>query len=302
MTIGEFVPLYLRNHVALLKNRVGTERRLMKYVGMLASKDLAALTKIEVMDWFQRIAATDGPYGANQALEQLKALYNRAIDWDVYAGKNPARGLKYFPKQSRSRFIQENEMPYLLSSIEEELPRTKVYFLTLLFTGCRRDEARTMKWEHLDLIGGLWTKPETKNGRPHTVPLPEKLLVLLRDLPRSHEWVFPSTPNNHRSESGQWSVTAVEHAWRKIRERVGLNDVRIHDLRRTSGSWLAIGGENLPVIMQVLNHSTLTVTQVYSRLNVAPVRRALNQQAERMLNTLTPPPDPEGARLNDWPG
>lgn len=83
----------------------------------------------------------------------------------------------------------------------------------------------------------------------------------LRALPRVNQWVFPSAPNplNH-FQSGEWSVTAVEHAWQKIRRRVGLQDVRIYDLRRTAASWLAINGSNLPVIQQMLNHRSLSST------------------------------------------
>jgi integrase len=86
---------------------------------------------------------------------------------------------------------------------------------------------------------------------------------------------------------------------------VGLNDVRIHDLRRTAASWLAIDNTNLPIIQKVLNHSSMTSTQVYSRLSVEPVRQALDQQAERILATLAPRPalvsPPAMASAGDWP-
>ncbi|UVT20036.1 MAG: tyrosine-type recombinase/integrase [Nitrospira sp.] len=64
-----------------------------------------------------------------------------------------------------------------------------------------------------------------------------------------------------------YTLTNVEHAWRIIPDRIGLHDVRIHELRRTAASWLAIDGANLPVIQQVLNPSSLTCTQVYARLS-----------------------------------
>ena len=103
--------------------------------------------------------------------------------------------------------------------------------------------------------------------------------------------------------------------WGKIRRRVGLRDVRIHDLRRTAASWLAINGENLPVIQRMLNHTSLSSTQVYARLSLAPVGRALNDQCERMLGsvpgpspvTLTypvivPPRSCKNEEREEWPG
>ena len=41
MTMGEFLTIYERNQVAFLKNRLGTSRRLQKYVGRLGQVDLA---------------------------------------------------------------------------------------------------------------------------------------------------------------------------------------------------------------------------------------------------------------------
>ncbi|MDF0674228.1 MAG: site-specific integrase [Nitrospira sp.] len=308
MTIGEFLTIYERNHVAFLKSSLGTSRRLQKYVGRLGHVELADLKRLQVIEWFHDIAKTDGPHGANLALQQLHAVYAKADDWELFAGKNPASRIKRFPKLSRQRFIQTNEMPYLLASIREANLRDQGYFLTLILTGCRRDEARLMQWKDVDLERGLWHKPTTKTVVPHTVPIPARLLELFQRFPRLNEWVFPSEPNNkNKHQSRQWAVTSVEHAWRKIRARVGLNDVRIHDLRRTTASWLAIDGANLPVIQKVLNHSSLTSTQVYARLSIEPVRKALDEQAERILGTLTPAPtlalgvEPM-ERAQEWPG
>ena len=109
-------------------------------------------------------------------------------------------------------------------------------------------------------------------------------------------------------QAGEWSGTAVEFCWRRIRKQVGLRDVRIHDLRRTAASWLAINGSNLPVIQSMLNHKSLTSTQIYARLSVAPVRLALDDQAERMLGPV-PIPSPIAPLVpvvatlrEEWPG
>jgi len=309
MTIGEFLPLYERNHVALLKSRRQTSRLLEKYLVTFATMELGALTRMQVIDWFHKIAETEGSSAANHAVEQLRSVYARAQDWEVFDGKNPADRIKKFPKHSRAVFVKEHEMPWLLASLAEELPRSETFFLTLLLTGARRDEARLMQWEHVDLEGALWHKPTTKTGIPHTVPLPALLVTKLRALPRVTDWVFPSTPNNmNGGQPGPWSVCAVEHCWRRVRDRAGLRPIRIHDLRRTAASWLAIHGANLPTIQQVLNHASLMSTQVYARLSIAPVRRALDEQAERMLGTMVPSlparahsasPSRDGA---EWPG
>jgi integrase len=75
----------------------------------------------------------------------------------------------------------------------------------------------------------------------------------------------------------------VAKPWRRIRQQAGLNDVRIHDLRRTLGSWLVAAGASLPLIGKALNHSNASTTQIYARLQLDPVRAALEDNAARML-------------------
>ena len=62
-----------------------------------------------------------------------------------------------------------------------------------------------------------------------------------------------------------------------------VDDVRLHDLRRTVGSWLAQAGNSLHLIGRVLNHSNASTTQVYARFGQDHVRAALEQHGERLL-------------------
>ena len=211
MTIGEFLVIYERNHVAFLKSRRAMSQRLHKYVGQLASIELADLKKMQVLEWFHAIGKANGGSAANHAVQDLHSMYVKAKDWETYEEKNPASRIKKFPKHSRERFVQSHEMPWLLKVLADEIPRNETYFLCLLLTGARRDEARLMKWTHLDLDRALWHKSTTKTGVPHTIPLPAQLMTRLQKLPRSTEWVFPpartpKTASRRASGAGRlWS-------------------------------------------------------------------------------------------------
>jgi integrase len=65
-----------------------------------------------------------------------------------------------------------------------------------------------------------------------------------------------------------------------------MEDVTIHDLRRTCASHLAISGENLPTIQTVLNHKSLAHTAIYAPLNTKAVDRALQTQADKLCSLL----------------
>ena len=68
-------------------------------------------------------------------------------------------------------------------------------------------------------------------------------------------------------------------------------DARIHELRRTLGSWLAVQGYGLPLIGRALNHSNLSTTQIYARLDLEPVRSALEKTAQLMFGKSEPHSD-----------
>jgi integrase len=62
-----------------------------------------------------------------------------------------------------------------------------------------------------------------------------------------------------------------------------LKDLRIHDLRRTFGSWQAATGASLVVIGASLGHKDVSTTAIYARLSVDPVRNAVEKATSAML-------------------
>jgi integrase len=185
-----------------------------------------------------------------------------------------------FPEEKRDRFIQPHELPQLFEALNvEPNPYVKTALLVALLTGARGGEVLAMCWLDVDLSQAIWRIPDTKAQRPHCLPLPQPVVTLLQALPRVHDnpYVFPG-----RDARGH--LTNISKAWIRIRMRGGLADVRIHDLRRTLGSWLAASGASLPLIGKALNHSQVSTTAIYARLSLEPVRAALDSNAQQMLS------------------
>ena len=74
-----------------------------------------------------------------------------------------------------------------------------------------------------------------------------------------------------------------------MREKAGLEDVRIHDLRRTVGSWMAQAGVPIRVIGEVLNHSDPRTTEIYARLARDQASEALDSLGETIADLLQLP-------------
>jgi integrase len=212
-------------------------------------------------------------------------MFEWARGWRVFTGDNPAQRVKKYTRPSRTRFVQPKEMPALMAVLQREREDIQCFFLLCLLVGCRRSEGLTLKWADLDIEGALWHKSKTKTGFAHTIPIPRSLLERLDALPRINEWVFAT-------QQGHWCRSMASERWTVIRKSAGLDDVTIHDLRRTCASWLYLQGTNLAVIGRgVLNHTSLTHTAIYTRLNVAPVAQALEENSTRMLGSgLSAPP------------
>ncbi len=63
-----------------------------------------------------------------------------------------------------------------------------------------------------------------------------------------------------------------------------LLDIRIHDIRRTFGSYQAITGASLQIIGKSLGHRSTQSTQIYARLNLDPVRAAVEKATDAMFD------------------
>lgn len=65
----------------------------------------------------------------------------------------------------------------------------------------------------------------------------------------------------------------------------GLMDIRLHDIRRTFGSYQAITGASLQIIGKSLGHKSHHSTQIYARLNLDPVRASVDRAVKSMFLT-----------------
>ncbi|HZH48705.1 MAG TPA: site-specific integrase [Nitrospira sp.] len=282
-TFGDLTEQYLERHAPRKRSARDDRGMLHTHLMDFRTRKLTDLSRNDVARLHAKIGAT-APYRANRLVALLRKMFNLARDWGLYSGENPATRIQFFREASRDRFVQPEELPRLFQAMAEE-PNlyVRTILLTALFTGARRSEVLTMRWDDVSLTRAEWRIPQTKAGRPHLLPLPNPLVTTLRRLPRLDgiPYVFPG-------QNGGGHVQNIKRAWDRIRLKAGMQDVRFHDLRRTVGSWLAGNGESLHLIGKVLNHTDVSTTAIYARLNLDPVRQALERNASKMLAAAEP--------------
>jgi integrase len=255
------------------------------YLAAWNRHQLPDITTADIARLHERLGRENGRYAANRTVALLRTMFNLARDWGYLKGDNPAARVKFYREEKRDRFLSPEEVRRVNEALASESnPYWRAYFPLSLLLGTRRGELLTLKWEDIDFEQKVLRIPSTKAGRPHLLPLPTAAVAILDSLPRTAELVFPGKGRDgHLAEPSK--------AWQRIRKRAGVPDARIHDLRRTLGSWLAVQGYGLPLIGRALNHSNLSTTQIYARLDLEPVRSALEKTAQLMFGKSEPQSD-----------
>ena len=94
---------------------------------------------------------------------------------------------------------------------------------------------------------------------------------------------------NQRSSDDVFPVKDIRPRWEKIREKAGLEDLNLHDLRHCVGTWLGRLGYTQLLIGRTLNHRTKSVTQQYSLIPHQEQEKALTDLADWLEQTVGPP-------------
>jgi integrase len=251
-----------------------------KHLGHWKNRKLTAIQRKDVQKLHVKLGKQSGHYMANRVLALLSAMYGKAISWGLWEGENPAKGIERFKEKSRERFIQKDELPRFFEALALE-PNTTARdcILLCLLTGARRSNVQSMRWKDLELDMAVWTIPDTKSGEKLTVPLVPMAIEILRSREDTEsDWVFPGS-----GKTGH--LVELKNVWARITRVAELEDLRLHDLRRTLGSWQAITGASLTVIGKSLGHKNVSTTAIYSRLSEDPVREAMERAVDAILAT-----------------
>jgi integrase len=213
-------------------------------------RKLSTMRKSDIIGLHTHIGKAHGQYTANRVIELLRAMFNRARnDWG-YEGGNPAVGIKFFKERKRERFLSADELPRFFQALAEEPNETlRDCLWMLLLTGARRSNVQAMRWAEIDWSRNEWHIPpqKAKGDEPLRVVLPQGAIEILRRRQASSrsEWVFPGS-----GKTGH--IVELKTAWGRVLKHAQLSNLRVHDLRRTLGSWQAATGASLPIIGKAL--------------------------------------------------
>lgn len=221
-----------------------------------------------------------------KSIANAQRLLSSTMAAAVEAGiitKNPARGVDLPSDQERHEMtlLTHNQFADLLDAVT---PHYRPLVAFLAGTGCRWGEATALQARDFDLdadqpvvrVRRAWKKgetgvylgsPKSEKGR-RTITLPPSVVQLVRPLVEAAKFDTASglvfaTREGTRVQSQHFTY----RVWRPALARVGIERLRVHDLRHTHASWLIAAGVTLPVIQRRLGHESIkTTVDVYGHM------------------------------------
>ena len=183
-------------------------------------------------------------------LELVSAAFEYGKRAGLHTLNNPAEGVEAATEGERSRFLQADELPRFVAALANAPQPWRDYFEVLLFVGFRRSATAAMRWADVNLQTGTWTVPQakSKSGDELVLPLTGRALATLKRRHRERgnsQWVFPGG-------AADGHLGRAKRAWTNLLAAAQIDDLHLHDLRRSLGSWLAMSGRSLPEIGRVL--------------------------------------------------
>ncbi len=267
--LNHYLP-YVKTHKRSWKqDKITIETKLLRLWGHRKMNEITTQDLIG----FQNSLSEAGlkPGSVNRYMALVKHIFNLAERWEVLA-KAPSRNVRPLEDNNqKERFLTMEEMQRLLAAFKQcksKIVPDIIEFLML--TGARRTEGVELRWDEVDMDKAVWTLPAERNKskKPKTIPLSNMAMkVLERRQGNGSEYVFPNPKTGKPMQE-------VFRTWDRVRKTVGLDDVRIHDLRHSYASFLVNSGRSLYEVQKLLGHSQLSTTQRYAHLTHDTLRQA----------------------------
>jgi integrase len=208
----------------------------------------------------------------------------------------------------RVQYLRREEFADLLAAAP---PWLRPMLQLAVHAGLRLKEATGLRWEDVDLRGGLlYVNPDSKTGRPDPVRLTDSAIRVLRDLHDRrralartlgvviNDVFVDDDGENFHDEPSRIRISKLTQ---RIMTAIGRPDYGFITLRHTTASWLAQAGVDLARIREHMRHTNIQTTLRYAHLrpkHLDDVVEALDASAASGHNMDTPQAATDGVAVS----
>ena len=214
---------------------------------------------------------------SNATYNRYKAALSSAFTFadDEYDTQfNPARQVKQLPEnQSIDNPLDFDSVTAILEACKKSSwDRLYLFVVMALHTGARRSELLNLTWADISFTDKTAYLSTSKNGEPRILPLTTEIINELqkfRAVGKSFLFPHPTVPLK--------PFVHIDKHWYKALDNASCGHFRIHDLRHTTGTWLANANTPITAIQQVMGHKSIQTTQRYIHHNIAQKAKVLDR-------------------------
>jgi len=252
--------------VSKTKSSKSTRYVVNKLQAVMGHIHLIDLSKDLVRDYKEyRLNTVSGETVRKELLLFRRMVQFADKEWDIYLPQgNVAKDIS-LPEKSkeRDRRLKPYEEEALMSEAKSYGGHIEDLMILAIETAMRRGELLELQWNYIDLDKRTAHLPDTKNGDSRTVPLSTKAVEVLQRQNRDCEFLF------------QIQGDSVGKAFRRIRDRVNIIDLRFHDLRHEATSRFFELGLPIMEVSAITGHKDLRMLKRYTHLRAEDLAKKL---------------------------
>ena len=290
VSTSDFFEMYLNYCKANVSNGhfLSIRKHLTHFWKTIDSRQsLLEVSTIDVENFKSILLETATPKTVNKVLKYIKAMFNRALDWN-YLTVNPAQRVKFIkvPKSNLSYCLTIKEINKLLEKCPSWFYPVIYAFLA---TGMRRSELIHLRRCDVDIRNHLihinnQDTFHTKSFLPRTIGLKQKLCEILQNMEfQNNENVEKGNRDSEdrsvfiSSEGLPYTSSVLQKTWMRVRKELDVN-YRLHDLRHTFCSYLVLRGVDIKTVQMLMGHSDVRTTmQIYTHVQTAHLQKAVEK-------------------------
>ena len=212
ISFKNFVDLYLEHKVRRSEDSlVKLKHAINMHFKDLFDKNIQDITQQDLQTSLDNIA---GRAMALRMQELLQSIFNYAIDMG-YRKDNPMDNIAKITVARRERKLNKSGIQKLASAIKKEKDiNLRSAFLMLIYGFAPKTKVFKMRWEDLDFNHDMWGD----------MPLSDRAILLLQDLPQDGEWVFVGR--------GRFHLTDPRTAWKRVAKNANMPNVTMDDVHK----------------------------------------------------------------------
>lgn len=278
-TLGEFLDRWLRDGTSHLRARTARGYRTLVDGSIgpsLGGYDLRTLATPDVQRWVNTGASA-------HALAVLRAALSEAVRWGLIPS-NPARGVRLPKRERRTPTVLTPEQARKLLEQVRDDPLEALYVVAV-YTGMRQGEVLGLRWQDVSLTkatltvsASLWwmpdpnapkgakntrrpvlTEPKTERSR-RRITLAEPVVEALRKHQRRQRFTAKDGLVFTQPDGTALQPWAVYDALRAHEKAAGVPLTTFHALRHSAATSLIAAGVPVPLVSDMLGHSTVNTT------------------------------------------